>query len=133
MQLPLPDGSGMATVAVRMQRAPRTELVLSEPPAALVKIHLEADLLHPEILGNTSNEELEAHFAHLLEQRLQAVFLTCRTLGSDAFGFGKLAVKKFSSVSEWEAYDWKARFQGLEARFEVSVVIQDYASRKLFQ
>ena len=133
MQLPLPDGSGMATAAVRMQRAPKTELALSEPPAALVRIHLEADLLHPEILGNTSNEELEAHFAHLLEQRLQAVFLTCRALGSDAFGFGKLAVKKFSSVSEWEAYDWKARFQGLEARFEVSVVIQDYASRKLFQ
>lgn len=51
MQLPLPDGSGMATAAVRMQRAPKTELVLGEPPAALVRIHLEADLLHPEILG----------------------------------------------------------------------------------
>ena len=36
MQLPLPDGSGMATAAVRMQRAPKTELALGEPPAALV-------------------------------------------------------------------------------------------------
>ncbi len=133
IQFSLPDGSGIATIAVRMENAPKTELVLAEPPTACVKIRLEADLMHPEVLERITNQELQTHLSQLLEQRLQDVFLTCRRLGSDAFGFGKLAVKQFKSVSEWETYDWKAHFERMEARFEVDVVMQDYANRTLFQ
>lgn len=133
IQFSIPDGSGVATVSVRMETAPKTELVLAEPPTAFVKIRLEADLMHPEVLERIANQELEAHLSRFLEWQLQDVFLTCRRLGSDAFGFGKLAVKQFTSVSEWESYDWKAHFARMEARFEVDVVLQDYANRTLFQ
>lgn len=74
IQFSLPDGSGIATIAVRMENAPKTELVLAEPPTACVKIRLEADLMHPEVLERITNQELQTHLSQLLEQLVAGCF-----------------------------------------------------------
>ena len=67
-------------------------------------------------------DEMEKFF----ETELKRVFSRCRDLNSDAIGIGKEVSKKFTSAAEWEAFDWKNKYQDCELTFDVELILSDY-------
>lgn len=57
-----------------------------------------------------------------IERELGRVFGLCQSLNSDAMGMGRLISRGFSTVAEWEAYDWKQKYPNLTVTFDVHLV-----------
>ena len=125
MQFSLPESTGGELyAAVRQDGAARVELTLGETPHAAVSLNLYLHAMHPEMLPDgVTVEALERRIESELAGRLQSLFDTCRSLGSDVFGFGRYAVRQFQSVADWEAYDWADVYYNMEATFTVDVVL----------
>lgn len=125
MQFSLPESTGGELyAAVRQDGAARVELILGETPRATVALKLYLHAMHPEMLPDgVTVEALERRIESELAGRLQSLFDTCRSLGSDVFGFGRYAVRQFQSVADWEAYDWADVYYNMEATFTVDVVL----------
>lgn len=108
---------------------PEVKLSLGERPAADVKIRLRAALEQPETVNAQQMQEITALLEEQLEKRLSELFLACRTLGSDAMGFGRYAVKRFSTGDAWHSYDWATAYRRLDASFTVTVEFEQAAGR----
>ena len=121
MLLAGPTGEDMS-VSFKQVSKPRRSLTLGESAYAETQIVLQADIEHPvAAVANTPADRLEQHIAAQIEAEYAALFLTCQSLNSDVFGFGEIAVTKFTSVSDWEAYDWREAYRGMSASFSVRV------------
>lgn len=123
---PPAGGNGEVYLNVSPSGSPEIELTLGERPCAQVRLRLKMDLMHPARLESGTAQELERQLEEWLCASLQRLFDTCQKLGADSFGFGKLAVQKFTSVSAWEAYDWSADYRRLEVAFKVDVTLDTH-------
>lgn len=125
MTFPLPEGGGVLYAAVRQAGAADIELTAGAVPRAEVRLSLRMSAMHPEELPQgLSAERMERRIEALLTERLERLFAACRALGTDVFGFGRIAVRQFQSVAAWEAYDWESAFCRMEAAFHVDVSLE---------
>lgn len=125
MTFPLPDGGGVLYAAVRQAGAADIELTAGAVPRAEVRLSLRMSAMHPEELPQgLSAERMERRIEALLTERLERLFAACRALGTDVFGFGRVAVRQFQSAAAWEAYDWESAFCRMEAAFHVDVSLE---------
>ena len=115
-QMLLPDGRIMTVTLYRM-RKPKIRL---NGNSASVELYLEADPSQPLSISMDS-EPLKDLIRSDLETELSAVFRALQRVNSDAMGFGRIKARAFRSVSEWEAYDWKADYRSMDVVFSVSV------------
>ncbi len=117
-----PAGENLS-VSLKQISKPQRRLTLGGGSAyAETQIFLQADIEHPAAAAaGMPADQLEQHIAAQIEAEYAALFRACQSLNSDVFGFGELAVMKFSSVSDWEAYDWRAAYRGMDAAFFVRV------------
>ncbi len=122
LQFTLPDGRPIRVTLYRL-RAPKIRL--SEGDAS-VSVFLEADPSDPERLP-INRAELKAFLEDRLETELCEVFSVLQRAGSDAMGFGRYAAKRFRSVGEWKAYDWKTAYRSLSVSFSVTVMLSPQA------
>lgn len=121
-----PDGQ---TISIQiMQRSkPRVRLSLEPEPRAQVYIPLvcqinydDEDSVRAEWLCGVQ-AELERH----VQDAIRGVFISCRDMGCDAFGFGRHASMCFSDMQAWKDYGWKRRYGQMEAVFEVRLILWD--------
>jgi len=107
-----------------------------------VKVNLAGDRpeieLHifqePEIVGVTSgiNYEstelknvLEKALANIIRERCESLVTRAREeFGSDIFGFGRQARKKFITLDQWEKYNWGEAFPLARVDIKVDVKIR---------
>lgn len=59
------------------------------------------------------------------EKEFDRITKYCKKVNSDALGIGRYVSKKFKTVEEWEAFDWKKRYSETEVKFNVDVILSD--------
>ena len=64
----------------------------------------------------------------LQNKGLQLIFSQYSDCGHKAkkLRFTKFPSKKFTSAAEWEAFDWKNKYQDCELTFDVELILSDY-------
>jgi spore germination protein KC len=67
---------------------------------------------------------LEEAFKEYIRNKLEKVIDKCKTLKTDEFKFGTVAVEQFSTIQEWEKYNWFAQFENAEVNTEVEFHIK---------
>lgn len=70
---------------------------------------------------NRGRQLVEEYF----EKELDRITKYCKKVNSDALGIGRYVSKKFKTVEEWEAFDWKKRYSETEIKFNVDVILSD--------
>lgn len=124
----VPYGGGRwAVLFLRNAKEPVVRLSLEGIPRADVSMELSCSVL--QYIGDTSGikwkGDMQAVTERYLEEQIERVFEICRELNCDAVGFGNRAALKFDSAVEWEAYQWKERYQDMEAEFSVKLELMD--------
>lgn len=121
------------SVGLTARERPARSLSMGETPRAQVTIYVTADVEMPEsqIAGDTG--ELTEWVRQYLEAQYPPLFDACRSLGTDVFGFGKLAVLKFTDTKQWESFDWKAVYANLEAEFRVEVELTHNPGKSILE
>ncbi|MBQ2985779.1 MAG: hypothetical protein IJD61_05045 [Clostridia bacterium] len=126
ISVPYDDGR-WAVLFLRNAKKPRVTLQLGDVPKAQVDIELSCSVL--QFVGDTAGikwkGDLQEKAQTYIEKELERVFEICRSLDSDAMGFGRQAAMKFGDVLEWEQYQWKRRYPDMQAEFEVKLEIMD--------
>lgn len=122
--LTLRAGDGSVALMLKKRSLKREISIDENGVKARVRVTLEAAVLShpPGMTGGELEEFVENEAAKRIEESLYSVFLKCREADSDAMRFGTDAVRLFPSYEEWRAFDWKRRYPGMEAEFEVRVV-----------
>ncbi len=59
------------------------------------------------------------------EKELNRITKYCKKVNSDALGIGRYVSKKFKTIDEWEAFDWKKMYPETEIKFNVDVILSD--------
>ncbi len=95
------------------------------PKAAM---YLDIDILPEYNLEAFSAENwengLKLDLENHLKNELNRVFDYCQKRNSDAMGFGRYAVMEFNDTTAWEKYDWKSKYENLEASFDVMLTLE---------
>ncbi|MBR2942949.1 MAG: hypothetical protein IKB82_06070 [Clostridia bacterium] len=65
----------------------------------------------------------DAQLAARIEQSAVGVIQKLQAMGSDAAGFGEMAIRRFADIPAWEAYDWPTVYQGAQVRAAVKMKI----------
>ncbi|MBR4658609.1 MAG: hypothetical protein IKP26_05080 [Clostridia bacterium] len=122
--LTLREGDGSVALMLKKRSLKREISIDENGVKARVRVTLEAAVLShpPGMTGGELEEFVENDAAKRIEESLYSVFLKCREADSDAMRFGTDAVRLFPSYEEWRAFDWKRRYPGMEAEFEVRIV-----------
>ncbi len=100
--------------------------ITSSGPAAL-DVDLSSD---PAVLSVSIR--CEAHYPQgsaadasavqaLLEKDVLALIARLQAMGCDGLGFGRRAVRRFLTVQDWEAFQWRAVYAAAQARAQVTV------------
>ena len=108
---------GMPKVDISLEPAPKGELSL------VLQCHVESGEL--DVGYEKWNDELKPRLEEYMCNELKRVFELCRSMNSDACEIGKYAAMHFSSVDDWENYNWKERYSELEMQFNVSLYIEN--------
>ena len=108
---------GMPKVDISLEPAPKGELSL------VLQCHVESGEL--DVGYEKWNDELKPRLEEYMCNELKRVFELCRSMNSDAYEIGKYAAMHFSSVEDWENYNWKERYSELEMQFNVSLYIEN--------
>ena len=88
---------------------------LSSSPVVL-RIDLHCEAQYPQ--GSTKNEQaVEA----LLEQDIFSLIRRLQEMQCDSVGFGQIAVRKFLTVQDWEAFRWREKYAAAQAQVQVTV------------
>ena len=69
--------------------------------------------------------EMGSDIEKYFEKQMSRIFEGCKSIHSDAFGFGKHAVLQFNSTDAWEEYNWKKQYENMEANFNVTIQFED--------
>ncbi len=112
------------SVYLRTGGKPERSITLGERLRAEITVKVIADVEMPGTIIKNEAAALERHIKETLEAQFPPVFETCRSLGSDVFGLGALAVTHFSDTKAWEAYDWRAAYANAEAVFHVDIRLE---------
>ena len=108
---------GMPKVDISLEPAPKGELSL------VLQCYVESGEL--DVGYEKWNDELKPRLEEYMCNELKRVFELCRSMNSDAYEIGKYAAMHFSSVDDWENYNWKERYSELEMQFNVSLYIEN--------
>ena len=65
----------------------------------------------------------ETEIAAQIERACVDVLLRLRAAGSDAVGFGRLAIRKSLTISEWERQKWPVVYETLPVRVSADVKV----------
>lgn len=115
---------------VRPARKPEIKVNLEgDTPEVDVKIRLEgAELsiqsgIHYE--GPELKPVLEQAFAEEIKRQADDLIAKCQNdFKADIFGFGKIAVRHFPTIKEWEEYRWLEKFPQARVYTDVDFVIR---------
>ena len=75
------------------------------------------------IRDNEWRKNLEIEIEDYVKVKVINVFEKCRQANSDAMMLGCEAVKNFSTVKEWEEFDWKSKYRNIEINFDIDIDI----------
>jgi spore germination protein KC len=107
----------------QMGAAPRLRAVVTVE-AELLSIQSELDYTQADLKA-----ELERATALALKTRLDGTISKTQDWGSDVVGFGRHVVKKFPTVSAWEAYDWPGKYKNATISTSVRVTIRRFGKQ----
>ncbi len=121
-------GGHVEALAVQADGVPMR--ITASRPAAL-KVDISCD---PVFLG--IELECEAHYPPgasvdekavmaLLENDIIALIARLQALRCDAAGFGQIAVRRFLTVGEWEAFHWRERYSAARTQVLVTVRLRE--------
>lgn len=97
--------------ALSSTRSPRTRAALDGGRA----------VIHVDIFLSCANEADPAPLKAALEHAIVAVVKKCQSLGTEPFGFAEKLATKFSTLGDWRAFDWHARFSEADISIDVHV------------
>jgi spore germination protein KC len=97
-------------------------------PVINLKIELQGDLLAVQSRINYEQPELkpvlERAFEQQIKEGLDKLMEKSKGLKTDIFGFGRAAARQFSTIQEWEEYNWNSKFENAEIITEVRLTIK---------
>lgn len=135
----LRNAGDISTLPLRLsaRKPPRIELLLHDEPQAFITVYLEAQLQGIPVRGHEPQTVLDASGEALVREALSkcisdGLYATgekCRNARSDAMMLGKQAITHFSTVQEWEEYDWKARYPQTTFSFAVDIKLVNNNTR----
>lgn len=129
------DAPGKVIVAdMRNGRKPKVKVHFENGiPIIDVNVAMEADIesiwsrIHYEHYKTVP--ELNKMFEDsLLEGSQKLVEKTQKEFKSDVFGFGRWVVNSFSTIQEWEAYDWLSKYPDAKINIAYKVNIRRFGS-----
>lgn len=123
------DKGKTETFDVRLQKASDVSISFKgDKPVINLKIFLEGELIALRSQIHYESKELkpvlEKAFEKYIKTELDKTIDKCKKLNCDIFAFGKEAIKSFSTIQEWEAYNWKRHFKDAEVKTEVEFIIR---------
>lgn len=126
------DGAS-STIRIENSKGTDVDITIGDSPRVVFNIvasgrlEQESDLLtiHEKNPDENMIHDIEDGIERYLEQSLLELFYNCREINCDIFHIGQHAALKFSSVAEWEAYDFQSRLNEFEAEFHVELDLED--------
>ncbi|MCW2278357.1 Ger(x)C family spore germination protein [Heliophilum fasciatum] len=115
---------------VRLNDKPKITVdVRQDPPVIHVRVTLEGDFLSIQSGINYESSELkpvvEEAFAQNIKDLLDQLIKKCQhEYKADIFRFGTEAVTHFSTIGEWEQYEWLKKFTEAQVTTEVSFIVR---------
>lgn len=76
-------------------------------------------------LGRNWEDKGKKLVEEYFEKELDRIAKYCKKVNSDAMGIGRYVSKKFNTIEEWEAFDWKKMYPETEIKFNVDVILSD--------
>lgn len=70
-------------------------------------------------------ERMAKQIVEYSESGLEHLFADCKRVNCDAFEIGKFVALKFRTVKEWEEFNYKSRYQTVNAVFNVEIDMED--------
>lgn len=111
-------------IEIKEFEKPKTKVDLSgNKPKIHTEIKMEGDItsipsrIHYEELK--MNKTLEQAFEEFIKKGIERTFAKGQKLKADVFDFGRIAIRQFWTIPQWEEYKWAEKF--LEAEFDVKV------------
>ncbi|MGI6776517.1 MAG: Ger(x)C family spore germination protein [Acetivibrionales bacterium] len=131
----IPDpGNPELIVPFRVRKTDSPEVKVKfegEKPVVELKLKLEGDILAVQSRINYEDEglkpQLEEAFKQHVKEGLDLLIKKCLKWGTDVLHFGDHAVKnvgRFSTIQEWEEYNWNGHFKDSEVFVEVEFEIR---------
>lgn len=130
ISVPDPVNEGLnISIQTKLQKKTSIQVDVSgDKPVVDVKVSLEGDMLNVQGHGHYESPDmkpvLEDAFRLYIRELLIKTVDKCKTLKVDVFGFGDKAARHFSTIQEWEEYDWLNRFHEAEVNISVQFVIR---------
>lgn len=119
------------TLEVRQEKKPEINVRFEgDRPILDLKIELEGDIVAIQSTVNYESTKLkplvEQQFKEFIKGQIDRTIKKCQELKTDVFGygFGLSVAKKFATIQEWEAYNWKGRFPNAEINTDVEFNIR---------
>ena len=111
-------------IDTRLSRKPGIKVSIENGlPIIRLEIKTEGDILAIQSGIDYENEKMisivEQEMVKYLEKGINRVIRKCQSLNTDPFNFGRSAVRHFSTIHEWENYNWNEKFK--EAKVEVKI------------
>ncbi len=120
-----PDGN-LIECLIHASGAPKVNISLYPTPVAEVEIGIKCRVMHDSVdLLESKWPEMGSDIENYFERQMSRIFEGCKSIHSDAFGFGRHAVLQFKSTGEWEEYNWKKQYENMEANFNVTIQFED--------
>mgnify|MGYP000963475786 FL=1 len=124
------DSKNVIVLTVKKSRNPVYKVEFRDgKPEISVKILLEADIA---AIGETLNYQTPEHM-DILEKKceeiikkgaLDLLYKTSKEFGSDIFGFGNVAARKYLTWREWKKSDWLSNYKNATFNVDVDLVIR---------
>lgn len=116
------DGNNSIELDIKRIKKHSVELTASDKPQ--INVTMELKINYEKAYTGLLSDDIRAEIEDEIEHELNAIFEFSRDLGSDAFCFGRYAVKQFATLEKWKAYDWKTRFRNATANFNVVLMVE---------
>ena len=119
----------LISMDIREQKGPKVKVRFQDgKPIVDLKVSLEGDILAIQSTIDYEDRKLkpilENEVKRLVKGRLDETIRKCQDLNSDVFRFGYVAAMKFSTIQQWEEYNWLKRFKDTEVNTEVEFTIR---------
>jgi len=116
-------------VDIRMEREPKVKTEIKGEKVFIdVNMSLEGDILAIQSRVNYEEEPLKSSFEDVVEKRLKedmnSLIDKCKKWGVDIFHFGRKMSSYFSTIQEWENFDWISKFKESETNIEIDFNIR---------
>lgn len=116
-------------VATRLSTKPNVKIYFDDGrPIINLEIKTEGDILDIQSGIDYGNEKMltiiENKMIEYLEDSIKSVIEKSQTLNIDPFNFGRMAVRHFLTINEWENYNWNEKFKVAKVDVKVDFKIR---------